>query len=118
MPCKSILIVEDDKPIREMMKTLLEIEGYNVYAAANGEEGLGLLRSSVPPCLILLDMMMPKMNGWSFLDELRSKPELEKIPVVIVSAYKEIAMSVRPKAFVPKPVQLSSLLKAIEECAA
>jgi len=117
MSNKSILIVEDDKPIREMMKTLLEIEGYEVIATSNGKEGIDAMEKKGNPSLILLDMMMPIMNGWDFLDIVRSNPKTSKLPVVIVSAYSETAKSLKPKAFVPKPVQYSTLLKAIAECA-
>jgi CheY-like chemotaxis protein len=115
-PGKQILIVEDEQPIREMMKTLLEIEGYSISTACNGRDGIERLREN-PPSLVLLDMMMPVMNGWDFLDALRSDPATASIPVVIVSAYSEIAKSVRPKAFVPKPVQLDTLLRAIGDMA-
>jgi CheY-like chemotaxis protein len=116
-PGKQILIVEDDQPIREMMKTLLEIEGYQVMTASNGREGIECLKRS-PPAIVLLDMMMPVMNGWDFLDALRGNPTTAAIPVVIVSAYGEIAKSVRPTAIVPKPVQLDTLLRALGDVAA
>jgi CheY-like chemotaxis protein len=117
-PTKRVLIVEDDRSIREMMKSVLEIEGFTIVAANNGREGIDAIRGSHPPDVILLDMMMPVMNGWDFLDFVRANAMTAKIPVVVVSAYDEIARSVRPDAFVPKPVQLKALLEAIEKCVA
>jgi CheY-like chemotaxis protein len=117
-PAKSILIVEDDRSIRDMMKSVLELEGYSVIAAENGKQGIEALESSVPPNVILLDMMMPVMSGWDFLDFIRANAQMSKIPVVIVSAYSEIAKSVKPQVFVPKPIHLRNLLDAIEKCVA
>lgn len=115
---KSILIIEDDESIRKMMASVLEIEGYSISLAANGQQALDTFKGGHLPDIILLDMMMPVMNGWDFLDFVRSNAETAKIPIVVVSAYAEIAKSVKPNAVVPKPVQLTSLLKAIEGLAA
>src|SRR4051812_48407004 len=112
--CKKLLIVEDDEAIRHMMQDVLEIEGYEIVTAADGQEGLELLRSSdETPCVIILDMMMPRMNGWQFLDEQRLDPRFSGIPVIVCSAYTESAKAVRPSAFVAKPVQLPSLTNAV-----
>lgn len=114
MDCKNVLIIEDDAAIRQTVKDLLEIEGYRVFVAANGKEGADLLRKIAPiPCVILLDMMMPTMNGWQFLDIQRNDPKLKDIPVVICSAYEESAKSVKPHGFIPKPLQLDRLLNAV-----
>jgi CheY-like chemotaxis protein len=115
---KRILIVEDDIAICKMLKTLLEIEGHSVRTAANGKEGIAALKAQDLPDVILLDMMMPHVSGWGFLDVLRGDPATASIPVIVVSAYDEIARSVNPDAFIPKPVELKSLLRAIEETAA
>ncbi|MGZ3688086.1 MAG: response regulator [Bdellovibrionota bacterium] len=111
-----ILVIEDDAPIREMLKSVLELEGYQVETANNGKQGIAAISAEVPPQVILLDMMMPVSSGWDVLDFLRANAETAKVPVVIVSAYSEVAKSVRPNAFVPKPVQLKSLLGALEQC--
>lgn len=115
---KNILIIEDDESIRKMMASVLEIEGYSISLAANGQQALDTLKGGHRPDIILLDMMMPVMNGWDFLDFVRANAETAKIPIVVVSAYAESAKSVKPNAVVPKPVQLTSLLKAIEGLAA
>lgn len=115
MACKNVLIVEDEKAIRQMMQDVLEIHGYNVVVAADGHEGIEQLRRLAPePCVILLDLMMPGMNGWQFLDFQRSDPRLASIPVVVCSAYKESAKSIRPAGIVEKPVQLKNLLGAVQ----
>ncbi len=115
MLCKNILIVEDELAIRQMMQDILELEGYKIYTASDGAEGLKVLEAISPnPCVVLLDLMMPGTNGWWFLDRQRSDPKLSKIPVVICSAYAESARSVHPSGFVPKPVQLNSLLGAVK----
>jgi CheY-like chemotaxis protein len=115
LDCKNILIVEDEHSIRQMMKDVLEIEGYKVFLAADGAEGIEQLKGISPdPCVVLLDLMMPGTNGWWFLDNQRSNPRLSHIPVVICSAYAESAKSVHPSGFVPKPIQLESLLGAVK----
>lgn len=115
MAVKNILIVEDDQSIREMMKDVLEIEGYTIFTATNGKEGIETLQKIKPsPCVVLLDMMMPIMNGWQFLDFQRSSPEYATIPVIVCSAYNESAKSVRPAAILSKPLQLKSLLGAVQ----
>jgi CheY-like chemotaxis protein len=112
---KSVLIIEDDTAVRETIQEILEIQGYKVFSAANGKEGTEVLKTCVPsPSVILLDLMMPVMNGWQFLDIQRNDPKLRDIPVVICSAYKETARAVKPNAFIEKPVQFKALLGAIK----
>lgn len=112
---KNILVVEDEESIRTMMRDILEIEGYNVITACDGDQGIEQLRAISPePCVVLLDLMMPVKNGWQFLDVQRNDPDLAKFPVVICSAYTESAKSVHPSGFVPKPIQLDSLLHAVK----
>ena len=66
--CGKILIVDDDEAIRETLSQVLELSGFDSITSSNGQEALALLRSSTPPCLVLLDLMMPIMNGWAFMD--------------------------------------------------
>lgn len=114
MGCRRILIVEDDRAIRQMMKDVLEVEGYEVLVAGDGSEGLEQLRTaSKQPCVVLLDLMMPGTNGWTFLDHQRSDPKLSGIPVIICSAYAESAKSVKPHALIEKPVRLEVLLDTV-----
>jgi CheY-like chemotaxis protein len=112
---KPILIVDDDPDIREALQFNLETEGYEVYSAQNGQEGLSILEAISRPCLVLLDLVMPVMNGLEFLTSLQKDQSLSLIPVVIVSAYpekeKEIEeKSIQTKGFLRKPVDLEILL--------
>ncbi len=93
MACHHILIIEDEPDLRDTLKELLELEGFHVSAAENGQEGLRLLKEIAQPCLILLDLMMPVMNGWQFLDALKVDHQhvLATIPVVVVSAAADVA---------------------------
>jgi CheY-like chemotaxis protein len=112
---KNILVIEDDKPIREMLKAVLEIEGYAVKTVENGFEGIEAIVSHTLPDAILLDMMMPVMNGWDFMDFLRTNAFHYKIPVIIISAYSETAKTIKPEAIINKPIQLKELLGALEK---
>ena len=113
----SVLIVEDNLAITEMMKTLLELEGYKVQTAVDGQQGIEALQNN-PPSVILLDMMMPGVNGWHFLDFQRTHSEFAHIPVIVVSAFGEIAKSVHPDAYIPKPVKLDVLLETVQKYSA
>ena len=110
----AILLVEDDRDIREGLAELLEQEGYTVTSAANGKEGLSALKEMEPPCLILLDLMMPVMNGLEFLEALEKERLQSKIPVVVVSAYHDMGRNLSGVAgFLGKPVDYDSLLKVV-----
>jgi CheY-like chemotaxis protein len=103
---KCILLVEDDDIPRGAMKMLLEWEGYRVACAGDGAEALDYLRAGERPALILLDVMLPGLDGWQFRQQQRRDPELAAIPVVVVSALDaadcpEAAAHVR-KPFAPK----------------
>jgi len=113
--CPSLLIIEDEKDIRESLQQALEFEGYNVSSAENGQEALRLLNAIQGPCLILLDLMMPIMNGWEFLDALKDDHILATIPVVIVSAYSDRAKTVKASGFVKKPIDLDILFRIVKK---
>src|SRR6266511_1111454 len=106
-----ILIVDDDVDIREMLRTVLELDGYRVAVAADGREALERLRSGSAPALILLDVMMPVMSGAELLTELRRDPRFARLPVVLVSAFGQIAGSLAKLAqdYLPKPIDLERL---------
>jgi CheY-like chemotaxis protein len=116
-PDPSILIVEDDFLIRETLIEFLEEEGYSVVGVANGQEALTYLRDSHQPHLILLDLMMPVMNGLQFLAEQQHDPALAGIPVVLLSAdrsgQEKVLASVRVE-HLEKPVRLVNLLNMVE----
>lgn len=112
-----ILIVDDDPDIRETFALVLESRGYAVRMAANGREALELVRA-VDPDLVLLDLMMPVMNGPDFLAALRADPAFDHIRVVIVSAWpRESAAVAGADAVLPKPVEVRTLVGAAERFA-
>jgi two-component system chemotaxis response regulator CheY len=109
----AVLIVDDDDEIREAIVSVLADDGYAVCEARDGEEALEIL-SDMPtrPCLVLLDMMMPRMNGNAFLDAIAHAPRLAALPVVIVSAYPgEVHAAAR--TVLRKPVDLDVLLDVV-----
>jgi CheY-like chemotaxis protein len=114
---RSVLIVDDDADIRESIGGALEDEGYRVAGASNGKEALRLLKAASPrPGLILLDMMMPEMDGWAFRAEQRKDPELAGIPVLVFTAYgspKDVARQLQAAGFVRKPLRLEELLSSV-----
>jgi CheY-like chemotaxis protein len=112
---KNILVIEDDSSILEILKMALEFEGYEVTTAKNGQEGLTRLAQIVKPDLILLDLMMPIMNGWEFREAIRKMPEFDQIPIVVCSAFMEKAKNIECAAFVHKPIELDDLLKTVKE---
>jgi CheY-like chemotaxis protein len=112
-----ILIVEDDFAIRETVVDALEGEGFEVTCAANGEEALRQLADgSAPPCVILLDLMMPVMDGWAFRSAQQRDPRISAIPVVVLSAGAGAEYTLDrldPAAFLPKPFELDRLLDVV-----
>ena len=118
-PRKTVLLVEDDDDERDALAALLEQEDYCVLQAPNGAEALKLLESQPGQCqLILLDLMMPVMNGWDFRKLQKRKAALADIPVVLMSAGAQIAFAVEDldaAGYVTKPVEFSDLLKKVEQ---
>lgn len=113
---KRILVVEDDTSIRELLVELLESEGYEVASAVNGLEGLKILQTQKNPDLILIDLMMPVMDGYSFRTEQLKNNDWSKIPTVVMSAEanaKEKMKNFSITAFLSKPVELDTILKTI-----
>ena len=109
-----VLVVEDDPDIRATLCEALEDNGYRAAGAANGAEALEYLRKAAePPCLILLDLMMPVMDGQTFRTEQRADPKLANIPVVVISAYRDVERQANDLAaeFLSKPVRLETLLE-------
>lgn len=84
---RPILVVDDDLDIREVLAETLEDRGFKVVTAANGLDAIGVVRRmTAPPSIILLDLMMPVMDGYGFLEERRNDPALASIPVAIITA--------------------------------
>lgn len=112
----TIFIVEDDVDTREMLGRFLELEGYAVETASNGRQALDRLGTGVPVCVIVLDLMMPVMDGWQFRSEQVKSQELAGIPVIVVSAAgRDRLQQIEADAYLPKPVDLDELLKRISQ---
>ena len=110
---KTILLVEDDEIVRRAVQMVLEWEGYHVQCANNGQEALDALRSGhTLPCLILLDIMMPVLDGEQFRQEQLIDPRLASVPVIIVSA-ASFADAVSAAHHIHKPFEVQELLDAI-----
>ena len=109
-----MLVVEDDEDIRDVLATILHEAGYGVIIAKNGEEALQRLRSGTcRPCVILLDLWMPVMDGWQFREEQRKDSSLADIPVVALSGDGE-ALAFDAAAHLRKPIQFNPLVRTIE----
>ena len=110
----TVLIVEDDSMVRESLQMILETYGYSVLSATNGKDALDTLKKVNKPCLILLDIMMPVMNGWEFLKAKDTEPKLKDMPVVILSAADaNDPMAKKAVKFLPKPVNIETLLRVL-----
>jgi two-component system chemotaxis response regulator CheY len=110
----TILVVEDDHDIRVAVRRLLEDEGYEVLTATNGRSALDLLEVlPETPSLILLDLMLPIMDGWHFAEELRLRPRLAEIPIAVMSAYQHLPRPDGIVEFIPKPVNDTRLLRLV-----
>ena len=113
-----ILIVEDDRDIREFLGELLQAEGYSVVLAANGNQARERLESPPLPSLILLDLMMPELDGWALSKELKCVEELARIPVILVSGLSDVrheADSLNAIGYLRKPFDMDNLLELIEK---
>jgi CheY-like chemotaxis protein len=110
-----VLVVDDDEDIRETFEMILRHAGYGVVTASNGQAALEVLRTRGNEIgLILLDVLMPNMNGWQFLEERSKHNELEDVPTIILSAaHPTNPMSAHASAFLAKPVGMHDLLSAV-----
>jgi CheY-like chemotaxis protein len=113
MGCK-ILIVEDDVELRSMMDVMLSNDGFEPITASNGYEALQVLQKGASPHVIVLDLMMPVMDGWQFRKALRQHPGFWRIPTVVVSALTNPNVSdLQAAAVLPKPVNVDELVRVI-----
>jgi CheY-like chemotaxis protein len=117
-PRKTVMLVDDDADMRDALATLLEEQHYDVVQAANGAEALRLLENGQANCnIILLDLMMPVMNGWDFRLHQKQRPALSNIPVVLMSSGAQIAFAVDGldvAAYVSKPVEIADLIEKVQ----
>ncbi len=114
-----ILLVEDDDDALKLLRAILEKEGYRVLTARNGQEALLSLCANERPDVIVLDLMMPVMDGVQFRKEQRESPELASIPVLVVSAHPEAARAgIDAAGYIKKPVRAEDLLEWVALLAA
>ena len=111
---RGVLIVDDDPGIRETLLEVLEDADFCPLAVANGQEALDYLRQGYKPCVILLDLMMPVMDGWQFRAAQMADPQLDPIPVVVLTAHND-QNGLTCGAYLHKPVQLHTLLETVSK---
>jgi CheY-like chemotaxis protein len=112
----ALLVVEDNDRAREALATILRMRGYTATTAADGQQALELLRAGPAPDLILLDMLMPVLDGWHFLQQIKGEPHLAKVPVVVVTGTiltRAWAWDHGCGGFVHKPVEPEELLAEV-----
>lgn len=114
MPCR-VLVIDDNEAHRQVVADVLSDEGYQVSIAASGEDGLAAARAARPDVL-LLDLLMPGMDGASVLEELRRDAELAAVPVVVTTGVHttHVKRLLRPDAVLFKPFGVAELLRAVE----
>lgn len=114
---KKILIVEDDIAIRELLVEIFESEGYLVESGANGSDGIKSLEKETPD-VILMDMLMPVMDGFAFRKETLKNPEWESIPLLAMSAQDQELGKLESYGitnFIHKPLELENLLSQVKQ---
>ncbi len=119
---RRVLVVDDDDDIRESLMDFLEEHGFEVVGARDGVDALGKLTSlDPPPCLIILDLMMPNMDGRTFREKQMERAGLADIPVVVISAYRDVehnARDLQVANWLPKPLNLPVLLQVVRQACA
>ena len=113
---KRVLVVDDEPTIRELVAEALRDAGYRVETAANGAEALQLMHGAPPPHAIVLDLMMPRLDGTSFVELMRLNPLLSSVPIVLVTAAygaAKAAERIGARACITKPFELDELVDAV-----
>lgn len=111
---RSVLIVDDSPDIRGLLRQALEMEGFVVHQAENGMIAQSKLAGGMQPCLVLLDLMMPVMDGRAFLNWKNQQPEYDSIPVIVISAKGGDLSLAGAKGFLRKPLDLNDLFQVVE----
>jgi CheY-like chemotaxis protein len=108
-----LLLVEDDDDIRQELRELLEEEGFFVVEAHNGQEALDALERGLRPTLVVLDMMMPVMDGWEFLERIRSDAWSADLPVLLATAVYDKGSLPRGVSVLQKPYNIDTLMNLV-----
>jgi CheY-like chemotaxis protein len=120
IPSGPIMIVEDNPHVRELLEVTLRFKGYPVVAVADGQQALERIASE-PPALVITDILMPKMDGYSLAYQLRKAPITARIPIIFISATyltpedKAFALSLGAERFIEKPIDPEDLLLAVAD---
>ena len=117
LKAKTVLIIEDEANIQNFASRVLELEGYQVLKASDGERGMEIIRENAV-ALVLLDLRLPGRDGWSVLHEIRHDTELSRIPVIVITAVAETVQRKRTlrmgaTEYLIKPMSAHSLAKTI-----
>ena len=120
MRCQNILIVEDDLDVREALEDSLTMEGYSVQVANDGKDAIAALEGTDARTLVLLDLMMPTMSGWEFLDAHRASDRLSRHPVVTISAVPatesiEDPTPLKTSGTLSKPLDIAGVLEQVRK---
>ena len=117
MPGKKILIIDDEAELVEMMRKRLEASDYEVIISNNGEEGMAKALKEVPN-LILLDIRMPKMDGYTFIKQARVDKQLKKVPIIVLSVIDQLSELLKLEGvndYLEKPFDADILIKKIDQ---
>jgi CheY-like chemotaxis protein len=110
----TVLVVEDERDLREMLCEALELNGYSVVPAADGLAALEAIERIDHLCLVLLDLVMPGMNGWDFFKEMRARSKYATVPVIVHSSAPGAAPQGATRVL-KKPIELERLLDVVRE---
>lgn len=116
MPDQPILLIDDEESIRQILALALQFEGYDVLTASNGQDALDLLSQiNPPPFMILLDLMMPILDGWGFMTAIAQMPEHSTIPIVVITAFSSKSEATQGFEIIRKPVELQYLFEVVKK---
>lgn len=118
MADRSVLVVEDDPELRTIYQEVLSDGGFKVVAARDGLDALEILDGGAMPCVMVLDLRMPRMSGWELADRLHADGRWRHVPLIVVAAYYRIAEEAErlgAHAWLQKPIDLGRLVGAVEE---
>jgi CheY-like chemotaxis protein len=108
-----LLVVDDDDDVRDMLAATLSDDGYDVVTAHHGLKAVELLKDGLAPDVILLDIMMPVMNGWEFWDRLQAHPTWRNVPVIVLTASGLSTGAIGSAVVLAKPVDYQTLIGAL-----